>query len=305
MVRTSDELTASQQKALEAKVIAALIYLPDVDQDNTKQIEDEGITSESSTIENTIESNDEKEDTVLKDDHEIEALENGSSETVQGLDSVPVTTQSKDRKQEAAVEADNLANFWFPSDRHSIKYRLVNPSAQEGFEAFTEEEAEFAIDNANILWSMHALGKATEIINANPGVIYSQRDLYNSIQNSGGVCGCTGYTEEELQYAIYNCGINWNTQAINEMKMYWDGDYSVIITSYDFYDYLSSLGYDTNTIEYALNNTNGYYRGEAVANEQERVKLFRSYGYTREAIINWYSPTMGYEAAAAFVDSCE
>ena len=217
----------------------------------------------------------------------------------------PITTQpNKDRKQEAIAEAVNQANRWFPIDRHFIEYILVNPSLEEGFEPYTEEEAAYAIANADIDWKEHALYNAIEVLEANPGMDFSQRDIRDFVEDSGGYCGCAGYTDAEIQYAVDNCGIDWNSEAINAMREYWNNDYSVIVTLYDFYDYLAGLGYDDTTIEYALNNTSGYYRGEATANEEERVKLLLSYGYTREAIINWYSEMMDYSEAEALVDSC-
>ena len=214
------------------------------------------------------------------------------------------TQKPKNRNQLAIEEAVNQANRWFPTDRHFIEYILVNPSLEEGFDGFTESEATYAVKNADIDWKKHALYNAKELLDCNEGIDFSQRDIYSSVEDSGGHCGCTGYTEEELEYAVSNCGINWNAKAISAMKSYWDKDYTVIVTLYDFYDYLSELGYYDDTIEYALNNTSGYYRGEAVENEQERVKLLLSYGYTREAIIDWYSKDMDYTEAETLVDSC-
>lgn len=275
LVRTSNELTASQQKDFEGKIIAALTYIEEVD--NKKEPIAEEKSSETKT-------NDSKPTST-------------TSTTTQ-------TQKTKNRNQAAVEEAINQANRWFPTDRHFIEHILVNPSLEEGFDGFTESEASYAIKNADIDWKKHALYNAKALLDCNEGIEFSQREIYSTVEDSGGHCGCAGYTEEELQYAVANCGINWNAQAISAMKSYWNNDYSVIVTFYDFYDYLSNLGYYDDTIEYALNHTSGYYRGEAVENEQERVKLLLSYGYTREAIIDWYSKDMDYSEAEALVDSC-
>lgn len=212
-----------------------------------------------------------------------------------------VTVQSVNKKQAAVAEAIKQAERWFPTDRHFIEYILVNPSLDEGFDPYSDEEVEYAIANADIEWEKHALYNAIELLEANPDMV-SQRDMREFIENCGGYCGCTGYIDAEIQYAIDNCGIDWNDEAIKAMREYWNNDYSVIVTLYDFYEYLLGLGYDDTTIEYALNNTSGYYRGEAMSDE-ERIKLLLSYGYTREAIINWYSEMMDYSEAEALVDS--
>lgn len=207
------------------------------------------------------------------------------------------------RNTEAVAEAIKQAERWFPTDRHFIKHILMEPSSEEGFDAFSRAEAEYAIENANIDWKKHAVGKAMETIDWY-GDDCSQKSLYDLTRVSGDYCNCTVFTDEELQYAIYNCGVDWNARAISDMKDYWDNDYNVIVTAYDFADYLSKQGYYDEVIEYALDNTNGYYRGEAVASEEERVKLLLSYGYTRQAIIGWYNNVMSYDEAEALVDSC-
>lgn len=212
------------------------------------------------------------------------------------------STESKvDRYAAAVEEAIKQADRWFPTDRHFVKYKLQ----VDGLEPFTETEAEYAIQNANIDWKKHALQTAKDLLEDNIGSGVSQNDIRFLVESCGGAdCGCAGFTEEELQYAVDNFGIDWKSKAINEMKEYWNNDYSVIVTYYDFYDYLADLGYDEDIIQYALDNTSGYYRGEATASEEERVKLLLSYGYTREAIINWYSEMMDYSEAEALVDSC-
>ena len=208
------------------------------------------------------------------------------------------------RNQEAVAMAVSLASSWFPTDRHSIERILTNPSLEEGFEGFTESEAAFAVENADIDWNEHALYKAYAILANNENINYSQRDLYYDVEHSGDICGCAGFTEDELRYAVYNCGIDWQARVISDMKSYWDNDYNVIVTLYDFCEYLAAQGYDDDTIAYAINNTSGYYRGEAVESEQERVKLLLTYGYTREAIINWYCKSMDRAEAEELVDSC-
>lgn len=114
----------------------------------------------------------------------------------------------KNRNKEAVAEAINQAIIWFPTDRHFIEHILENPSLEEGFDAFTYDEATYAIENADIDWKEHALQKAKDIVSDDAE--WSQSDLYIEIAEwSGGHCDCPGFTEEEVQYAIDNCGMNW------------------------------------------------------------------------------------------------
>lgn len=124
----------------------------------------------------------------------------------------PITVQPVNKKQAAIAEAINQANRWFPTDRHFIEYILVNPSLEEGFEPYTEEEAAYAIANADIDWKKHALYNAIGVLEANPGIVFSQQDVRDFVQNSGGYCRCAGYTDDEVQYAVDNCGIDWDEQ---------------------------------------------------------------------------------------------
>lgn len=95
-------------------------------------------------------------------------------------------------------------------------------------------------------------------------------------------------------------------KAIEAIKTHLNSNKNTIITWYDLDAHLTQLGFDDSARQYALDNTSGYYRGEAVENEQARVKLLFSYGYTREAIIDWYVKDMDYTEAEAeaLVDSC-
>lgn len=287
LVRVSNELTATQQKELEEKILAVLTYLPEYDKeiliendDVNQEVTPEPTVKPTATPEPTVEPTATPEPTVKP------------TATPKPTVKPTATPKPVDRKKEAVAEAEKQAELWFPTDRHFIEEILVNPSLEEGFEAFTESEAQYAIEHANIDWKKHALNIALEILDANPDSEISPKELYAYIEVSGGGnCSCAGFTEQEIQYAVDNSGKNLVQKAINDMKLYWNNDYDVIVTELDFYFYLKELGYNESTIMSALESTSGYYRGEAVANEKERIELLLSYGYTRKAIINWYADT--------------
>ncbi len=185
--------------------------------------------------------------------------------------------------------AISMYNFELTINLHSDNY-------DEKFKSFTFQISQNGVSNQTSNKNQEAVKSAEEIA-----------DFYATVcprMVKELLISDYGYSETQVNYAIANANIDWKNKAINAMKEYWDSDYNVIVTETDFYNYLVYLGYDDATIEYAFNNTDGYYRGEATASEEERVKLLLSYGYTREAIVNWYSKTMDDSEAEALVDSC-
>ncbi len=281
VIRTSNKLTASQQEELESNIIAALLG--------------RNIQKNENNQDNSLESNKSNNDNVNQ------------------------VSKPVNRNESAVAEAIKQAKIYYPTDRHFIKHILENPSITEGFDAFTADEATYAIELADIDWKLHALGAIDRFTNSvdafdeesNPDGESWWYVVYDSVKNGGDFCPCTGFTEDELQYAMENCGVNWKVnpfahkeQAINDMIAYGYGDYTKVLTMNDFMFYLFDLGYDDTTISYVLDNTSGYYRGEAVDSEQERVELLLAYGYTRDAIIDWYSESMDYMDAVELVDSC-
>lgn len=200
----------------------------------------------------------------------------------------PITTQpNKDRKQEAIAEAVNQANRWFPIDRHFIEYILVNPSLKEGFEPYTEEEAAYAIANANIDWKEHALYNAIEVLEANPGIDFSQQDVRDFVENSGGYCGCAGYTDEEIQYAVDNCGIDWDKPAntppnnrdeaaIEEAR--WMAYYDYTATPADIHQRLmNELGFSSEDAWYCVGKVTSDLLDGSYYNWAERVEYYVTY----------------------------
>ena len=288
LVRTSNELTATQQKDLEAKLIAALTFLPEIDINNSESNKTDDSISAPTTTPNTT----------------PPTLDSTKTENKKDSNS-SVTVTPDDRKQAAVAEAIKQANRLFPSDRHFIEYILVNPSLEEGFEAYTEEEAAYAIANANIDWKKHALQEAKELIKANPDYSFSQVDIHDSVDSSGGYCSCTGFTSDEIQYAIDNCGIDWKEKAIEAAITFRQNNQDRILSVYELCDYLSSLGYSDAVCEDVsfYNTPEGFDDGSAMY-DYERIIKFSNQGYSRDAIVNYYLDMCSYEDATYLVDEC-
>lgn len=206
----------------------------------------------------------------------------------------PTTTTKKpvvttiNHNKEALAELNSYINHYVERDRTSMRSYLIDMG-------FTDKEASYAISNIAIDW-----------------VEAAQETLYRYQQEwEDGIVDneifrewlkADGFTEEEIATAIELSDAKQIKQAIetiNELTK----DKKVVITLYDLLDYFDGSQYSWTAIEYAINNTSGYYRGEATSTEEERVQLLLDYGYTREAIINWYTDDeCSYEEAEELVD---
>ena len=123
LVRVSDELTATQQKEIEAKVIAALTYLPEYDVKDEQQNEIEEVTTNQST--------EQKETTSTNEEKET------SSKPTQS------TQQSVSRKEQAVnIAISNVNESLTPND---IKKILSN-------NGFSTDEIDYAVYGGYINW---------------------------------------------------------------------------------------------------------------------------------------------------------
>ena len=128
LVRTSNELTATQQKEIELKLITALTYIEEIDGKQVLTIE-EAIIEEPTTEEPTTEEPTTKEPTTKEP-----------------------TTTTLSRNQLAVKKA----NMYFETDPEypftpdDYRWELKN-------EGFTDSEVEYALKNCNINWNERAV----------------------------------------------------------------------------------------------------------------------------------------------------
>lgn len=246
LVRTSDKLTASQQKELEENIIVILTALPD---------KEPTVTTTSNTTKATKTTS--KQHTVTKKTK---------------------ATAAPNRNNEAVKVAEKWAEYFFPTHRALIRELLIEPSLEQDFDAFTDDEADYAIKHANINWKAHALERVNQAAEANPGVDFTPSDFINEELD--------GFTDEEAAYALKKCDINWKKSAINIIKeLLIDSEIEGRkISVYDIIDHLTNLGFSDDDIHYATEHTDGYDKGIAEAPE-DRVKTLYNLGYSREEII--------------------
>jgi len=78
---------------------------------------------------------------------------------------------------------------------------------------FTEEEAQYAIDNINVDWKVNALKRAESY---SKNLHMSKAAIYNILISEY----ADKFTEEEAQYAIDNVQVDWKANALHKAKSY-------------------------------------------------------------------------------------
>lgn len=176
LVRTSNELTATQQKDLEAKLIAALTYLPEIDNNAESSKPDDSTSNQSTTppTSNSTETEDKKENNT------------------------PVTTQPVNKNQEAVKSAEEIADFYATVYPYMVKNLLVSDYG------YSESQALYAITNANIDWNYYAVIHLEEYVGMNTGNV-TKEDAERHLGAD------KGYSDSAIQYAFANADIDWRS----------------------------------------------------------------------------------------------
>ena len=163
-----------------------------------------------------------------------------------------------ERMQQAVNVAKSLANENFPTNRIFLQSLVHSWFYQIDFDYFSDFEVDEAIDKADIDWGEHALGvvqRYTDTYHSSPKeLIIYWLERYET------------YTIEEQQYAIDNCGIDWNKIAVDRVEeivaRHNNGD--ELLTVYDICDELVEMRFSSANIDYAIEHTSGYDMGEAI-----------------------------------------
>lgn len=117
--------------------------------------------------------------------------------TSQSEEKAGQTDESKSDDEEPTMEQSNALKSARDYLRHTAfsKKGLFNQLHSEYGEGFTEEAAQYAVDNVITDWKENALESANQYLDLSP---MSANDLYNQLVSDYG----EQYTNEEAQYAI-------------------------------------------------------------------------------------------------------
>lgn len=126
-----------------------------------------------------------------------------------------------------------------------INYALPNiKSSLENYE-FTDDEIAYALDNLDFDWNEQALTYAQAMINGETYQKgYSRAEIEKKLADKG-------YSKEETAYALENCTVDWNEQALLRLPSYTNGGRTLDITLEMMKDY---EGFNEEEINYALDN---------------------------------------------------
>ncbi len=145
LVRTSDKLTATQQKDLEARIIEALTYLPKLDK---TEIEDTTLISNISTTKKS-----------------------------KYTDITQKSTQQHNKNKEAVKAAEDIADFYATVYPGLVKELLVSDYG------YSETQALYAIKHANIDWNNYCLIHLEDYVRIKAGnVTKSEVERYLTIE---------------------------------------------------------------------------------------------------------------------------
>lgn len=118
--------------------------------------------------------------------------------------SVPKEHRSALKKAKAYSDTMNMS-------KQSIYEQLIS----EYGERFSEEAAQYAMDNLQADWNANALEKAKDYSET---MHMSKQGIYDQLTSEHG----EKFTQEEAQYAIDNVQVDWNANALEKAKDYQD-----------------------------------------------------------------------------------
>lgn len=218
LVRTSDKLTATKQKTLEASIIAVLTYLEGDTLDLPKQ---ESAAS-------------------LSDNSEPETDISEPAEKPETTEPKPIVVASPARKELAVNRANEIGQQELGAERQWLKDWLIQ------VEGFSEDEAQYALDNCQVNWNTEAL----EFANLMGHVNYTNSESWTTPNDVIRELKHRGFTSDEISYVMDNCrNFDWvseattvagyagNKQQVDSYRTY---TYDEVVT------YLQALGFSRN-----------------------------------------------------------
>ncbi len=235
VIRTSDELTASQQNILENNIIKALskstesfvsmdTYLIQVAKELAEKDNLSGV------------------ETVIK----LVELGYPTAKVEQ-----VIADSNIDWGKIASKKAESFADYYATVYPVMITDLLLD-------NGFTDKEIEYAIENANIDWQYYAKIHAKSFLNAYEGEYLCPNDILGHLSFD------KGYTVPDCEIALASCDVNWNNKAVEYIE-YIDseGEYA---TKSMYIDDLLSVEFTTAQAKYAVDNCGKNWNNKALSN---------------------------------------
>lgn len=263
LVRTSNELTATQQKDLETKIIFALTYIEDIDNQKETIQEDLSATNSNKNDSNTnpqtpsTPQNSNNKELAMKVAREMCKEQVGDNATVR-------RTWLKGWLMEGEGFSEEVANYvvenfdydWYAS---ALFYANAYKNWGENIsdipslltnDGFTSDEVNYACENAD--WNQNSTNKNQEATNAAVEIANFYATVSPSMVKEL-LINDYGFSETQANYAISNAPIEWDLHACWKMEEYVGMNEDSGITKDDIVYYMSAeLGFASNYIDYAF-----------------------------------------------------
>lgn len=162
------------------------------------------------------------------------SVESGVTKTVPVNESTTSTPEVKDselkqdepvkEEQDSSVADDNVPKEYisalnsaesYSKTMHMSKTGIFEQLTSEYGENFSEEAAQYAIDNLKADWKENALKSAKSYSDT---MHMSKKGIYEQLISEFG----EQFTAEEAQYAVDNLEADWNENALKSAKSYQD-----------------------------------------------------------------------------------
>ena len=218
LVRTSDKLTATKQKSMEASIISVLTYL-EGDILNLPEQEPKASTP-----------------------HDVEPAPDSSNpeKTSETITHKPVAPVTPTRKDLAIKRANELARDEPGAERQWVVDWLIS------VEAYSEEEAQYALANCQVDWKTEALEFAN-VVMGEGHVNFTSTDSWTTPKDVIRELRYRKFTEEEIAYAMNNCSaIDWVAEATTLARVAGTQQQRDSFRTYTFDEvvtYLQSVGF--------------------------------------------------------------
>ena len=145
-----------------------------------------------------------------------------NNETISEVEQDVLVKENEEKVEEKEEKVEEVPKEYKSALRKAKVYSDTMSMSKEGLydqltseygEKFSDEAAQYAMDNLEADWNKNALKKAKTYSDT---MSMSKAGLYDQLTSEYG----EKFTEEEAQYAVDNLDVNWKENALKKAKVY-------------------------------------------------------------------------------------
>lgn len=165
------------------------------------------------------------EDSTVANNKTISEVEQNQDKEIsnnQGEEKEVLVKENEEKLEKKEVKVEEVPKEYKSALRKAKVYSDTMSMSKEGLydqltseygEKFSDEAAQYAMDNLEADWNKNALKKAKTYSDT---MSMSKAGLYDQLTSEYG----EKFTEEEAQYAVDNLDANWKENALKKAKVY-------------------------------------------------------------------------------------